>query len=45
MRIAACLFGVPGSTLNLGVGALRAATIGAFLARVPDARVTVFDDG
>ncbi|WP_090793688.1 polysaccharide pyruvyl transferase family protein [Asanoa ishikariensis] len=31
--------------MNLGVGALRAATIGAFLARVPDARMTVFDDG
>jgi colanic acid/amylovoran biosynthesis protein len=45
VSVAACLFGVPGSTLNLGVGALRAATIGAFLARVPDARMTVFDDG
>ncbi|GIF64171.1 hypothetical protein Ais01nite_22060 [Asanoa ishikariensis] len=45
MSVGACLFGVPGSTLNLGVGALRAATIGAFLARVPDARMTVFDDG
>jgi len=31
--------------LNLGVGALRAATIGAFLAREPEAKMTVFDDG
>ncbi|REF97621.1 polysaccharide pyruvyl transferase WcaK-like protein [Asanoa ferruginea] len=45
MSVRACLFGVPGSTLNLGVGALRAATIGAFLAREPGARMTVFDDG
>jgi len=40
-----CLFGVPGSHLNLGVGALRAATLGTLLARVPEADVTVFDDG
>ncbi|HEY0699145.1 MAG TPA: hypothetical protein VGD43_15195, partial [Micromonospora sp.] len=43
--LSVCLFGVPGSHFNLGVGALRAATLGALLAREPDARVTVFDDG
>ncbi|MEH1013945.1 polysaccharide pyruvyl transferase family protein [Micromonospora sp. CPCC 206060] len=43
--LSVCLFGVPGAHLNLGVGALRAATLGAVLARVPQARVTVFDDG
>jgi polysaccharide pyruvyl transferase WcaK-like protein len=40
-----CLFGVPGSQFNLGVGALRAATIGSLLRARPDARLTVFDDG
>ncbi len=40
-----CLFGVPGSHLNLGVGALRAATLGMLLDRQPDAEITVFDDG
>ncbi len=40
-----CLFGVPGAELNLGVGALRAATVAGVLAREPDADVTVFDDG
>ncbi|MGI5214997.1 polysaccharide pyruvyl transferase family protein [Plantactinospora sp. CA-290183] len=40
-----CLFGVPGAHLNLGVGALRAATLGGLLAREPAAEVTVFDDG
>ncbi|MFY1687598.1 polysaccharide pyruvyl transferase family protein [Plantactinospora sp. WMMB782] len=43
--VSACLFGVPGAHLNLGVGALRAATVGGLLAREPDAAVTVFDDG
>ncbi|GAB3962623.1 coenzyme F420 hydrogenase/dehydrogenase beta subunit N-terminal domain-containing protein [Plantactinospora veratri] len=43
--LSACLFGVPGAHLNLGVGALRAATVGGLLAREPDADVTVFDDG
>ncbi|WP_422773458.1 polysaccharide pyruvyl transferase family protein [Plantactinospora sp. WMMC1484] len=43
--ISACLFGVPGAHLNLGVGALRAATLGGLLAREPGAQVTVFDDG
>ena len=41
----ACLFGVPGAQFNLGVGALRAATVGALLSREPAARITVFDDG
>ncbi|GAB2936256.1 hypothetical protein GCM10027280_25360 [Micromonospora polyrhachis] len=40
-----CLFGVPGSGNNLGVGALRAATLAGLLGREPQARVTVFDDG
>lgn len=40
-----CLFGVPGSHINLGVGALRAATLGSLLRAEPGARVTVFDDG
>lgn len=44
-RLSVCLFGVPGSHLNLGVGALRAATIATLLAREPDTEVTVFDDG
>lgn len=44
-RLSACLFGVPGAHANLGVGALRAATVGGLLAREPDAAVTVFDDG
>lgn len=43
--LAACLFGVPGANLNLGVGALRAATLAGLLAREPGAEVTVFDDG
>ncbi|MGX7676053.1 polysaccharide pyruvyl transferase family protein [Plantactinospora sp. DSM 117369] len=43
--LSACLFGVPGAHLNLGVGALRAATLGGLLAREPGADVTVFDDG
>lgn len=43
--LAFSLFGVPGSQYNLGVGALRAATVGSVLAAEPDARVTVFDDG
>lgn len=43
--LSACLFGVPGAHLNLGVGALRAATLGGLLAREPGAEVTVFDDG
>jgi|HigsolmetaAR206D_1030411.scaffolds.fasta_scaffold00762_6 polysaccharide pyruvyl transferase WcaK-like protein len=43
--VAACLFGVPGANLNLGVGALRAATLAGLLAREPAAQVTVFDDG
>ncbi|MFI6761404.1 polysaccharide pyruvyl transferase family protein [Micromonospora sp. NPDC050417] len=43
--LSACLFGVPGSHLNLGVGALRAATLGGLLAREPQADITVFDDG
>ena len=43
--LSVCLFGVPGAHLNLGVGALRAATLGGLLAREPDADVTVFDDG
>jgi polysaccharide pyruvyl transferase WcaK-like protein len=43
--LTACLFGVPGAHLNLGVGALRAATLGGLLAREPAASVTVFDDG
>lgn len=40
-----CLFGVPGAQRNLGVGALRAATVGALLTREPTAEITVFDDG
>ncbi|MEV4760483.1 polysaccharide pyruvyl transferase family protein [Micromonospora sp. NPDC049559] len=43
--LSACLFGVPGAQFNLGVGALRAATVGGLLSRAPDAEVTVFDDG
>jgi polysaccharide pyruvyl transferase WcaK-like protein len=43
--LAFCLFGVPGSHINLGVGALRAATLGTLLQKEPDAQVTVFDDG
>ncbi|GAB3152405.1 hypothetical protein GCM10027290_43020 [Micromonospora sonneratiae] len=43
--LSACLFGVPGSGNNLGVGALRAATLAGLLSREPQARVTVFDDG
>ncbi|ROT31640.1 polysaccharide pyruvyl transferase family protein [Micromonospora sp. HM5-17] len=43
--LTACLFGVPGANLNLGVGALRAATLAGLLAREPDADITVFDDG
>jgi polysaccharide pyruvyl transferase WcaK-like protein len=43
--LSACLFGVPGAHLNLGVGALRAATLSGLLAREPQADVTVFDDG
>ncbi|BCJ66794.1 polysaccharide pyruvyl transferase family protein [Polymorphospora rubra] len=43
--LSACLFGVPGSHLNLGVGALRAATLGGLLTREPAADITVFDDG
>lgn len=43
--LSACLFGVPGANLNLGVGALRAATLSGLLAREPAADVTVFDDG
>ena len=45
VALSACLFGVPGSQQNLGVGALRAATLGGLLAREPAADVTVFDDG
>lgn len=44
-KLAACLFGVPGALSNLGVGALRAATLSGLLSREPDAKVTVFDDG
>lgn len=43
--LAFCLFGVPGSHINLGVGALRAATLGTLLEKEPEAQVTVFDDG
>lgn len=39
-----CLFGVT-APANLGLAALRAATLDALLTRRPDARVTVFDDG
>lgn len=45
MSLAVCLFGVPGADRNLGVGALRASLVAGLRARVPDADVTVFDDG
>jgi len=40
-----CLFGTPGAERNLGVGALRDATVATILATRPEARITVFDDG
>ncbi|MFD0823263.1 polysaccharide pyruvyl transferase family protein, partial [Micromonospora zhanjiangensis] len=39
------LFGVTGWRHNLGVGALRAATLSGVLSREPAARVTAFDEG
>lgn len=42
---AVSLFGTPGATLNLGVGALRDSTVAAIRRAAPDADVTVFDDG
>ena len=43
--LSVCLFGVPGSSHNLGVGALRRAAACGVLRRVPSALVTVYDDG
>ena len=40
-----CLFGTPGAERNLGVGALRDATVAAILASRPETPITVFDDG
>lgn len=40
-----CCFGTTGAGANLGVGALRAATVAGLLTREPEAAVTVFDDG
>ena len=40
-----CLFGTPGAERNLGVGALRDATVATILAARPEAHITVFDDG
>ncbi len=40
-----CLFGTPGAELNLGVGALRDSTVHAIQRSLPDADITVFDDG
>lgn len=40
-----CLFGASGAQYNLGVGALRAATLGTLLGQRPESTVTVFDDG
>lgn len=40
-----CFFGTPGAELNLGVGALRDATVAAIHRAQADADVTVFDDG
>ncbi|MFB9239232.1 polysaccharide pyruvyl transferase family protein [Plantactinospora siamensis] len=44
-RFRACLFGTGGAPANLGVAALRAAALDLLLTRLPDARITVFDDG
>lgn len=38
-------FGAPGSTRNLGVGALRESAVVGLLRRRPDSHLTVFDDG
>jgi colanic acid/amylovoran biosynthesis protein len=43
--LSVALFGVTGWQCNLGVAALRAATLSGLLAREPDARVTAFDEG
>lgn len=45
VRPTVAIFGVPGSALNLGVGALRDSALTGFFRRVPDANITVFDDG
>jgi colanic acid/amylovoran biosynthesis protein len=43
--LSVAMFGVPGASLNLGVGALRESAVVGLLSRQPDARLTVFDDG